>query len=63
MKLAPGRNETPVRQDFVRQDLGGRYGNVAMPALAAALRYPSDSKNSAYAPVDHGDAGREQDAA
>jgi hypothetical protein len=46
MKLAPGR-ETPVRQN-----LDGQYASIAMPALAAALRYPSDSKNPEYAPAD-----------
>jgi hypothetical protein len=58
MNSVSGRNEK-----LVRQDLDGRYGTVAMPALAAALRYPSDSKNPAYAPVDPRDSGREQDAA
>ena len=47
MKLAPGREETPVRQN-----LGGQYANIAMPALAAALRYPGDRKNPEYAPAD-----------
>ena len=56
MKLAPGRNETPVRQD-----LDGQYGSIGMPALAAALRYPSDSKNPKYAPADPIGPGHDQD--
>ena len=47
MKLAPGRDQTPVRQN-----LDGQYASIAMPALAAALRYPGDRKNPEYAPAD-----------
>jgi hypothetical protein len=35
------------------EDLGGRYGKIGIPAVAAALPYQSDAKNSAYAPVVH----------
>ena len=35
-----------------RQDLGRRYGRIGIQAVAAALRYPSDSKNPEYAPVE-----------
>jgi hypothetical protein len=37
------------------EDLGGRYGKIGIPAVAAALPYQSDAKNSAYAPVVHRD--------
>jgi hypothetical protein len=35
-----------------RPDLGRRYGQIGISAVAAALRYQSDGKNPAYAPVD-----------
>ena len=35
-----------------RPDLGRRYGRIGISAVAAALRYQSDAKNPAYAPVD-----------
>ena len=31
--------------------LDGRYGKIGISAVAAALPYQSDAKNSAYAPV------------
>ena len=67
MKSAHGRDQKParddlVRQDLVRQDLGGRYGRIGTPALAAALRYPGDSKNAKYAPADPSGSGREDAA-
>jgi hypothetical protein len=31
--------------------LDRRYGEIGIPAVAAALRYQSDAKNPAYAPV------------
>ena len=34
-------------------NLDGRYGKIGIPAVAAALAYQSDAKNSAYAPVVH----------
>jgi hypothetical protein len=37
------------------EDLGGRYGKIGIPAVAAALPYQSDAKNQAYAPVVHRD--------
>lgn len=33
-------------------DLDRRYGAIGISAVAAALRYQSDSKNPAYAPAD-----------
>ena len=35
-----------------RPDLGRRYGAIGISAVAAALRYQSDGKNPAYAPVE-----------
>jgi len=32
-------------------NLDCRYGKIGIPAVAAALRYQSDAKNPAYAPV------------
>ena len=31
--------------------LDGRYGKIGISAVAAAVRYQSDAKNPAYAPV------------
>jgi hypothetical protein len=33
-------------------NLDDRYGKIGIPAVAAAIAYQSDAKNSAYAPVD-----------
>ena len=35
-----------------RSELDPRFGRIGISAVAAALRYPSDAKNSAYAPVE-----------
>jgi hypothetical protein len=50
MKL---KNAAPTSDPPKREDLGGRYGKIGIPAVAAALPYQSDAKNSAYAPVVH----------
>ena len=34
-------------------NLDSRYGEIGIPAVAAALRYQSEVKNPAYAPVEH----------
>jgi hypothetical protein len=34
-----------------RSELDPRFGRIGISAVAAALQYPSDSKNSAYAPA------------
>ena len=34
-----------------RAELDARYSKIGIPAVAAALRYPSETKNPAYAPV------------
>jgi hypothetical protein len=33
-------------------NLDDRYGKIGIPAVAAAIAYQSDAKNSAYAPAD-----------
>jgi hypothetical protein len=52
MKL---NNAAPSGEPRKGEDLGGRYGKIGIPAVAAALPYQSDAKNSAYAPVVHRD--------
>jgi hypothetical protein len=47
MQASPNKNK-PVRE---RLDLDRRYGDIGISAVAAALRYCSDGKNPAYAPV------------
>jgi hypothetical protein len=52
MKL---KDAAPLSEQRKGEDLGGRYGKIGIPAVAAALPYQSDAKNSAYAPVVHRD--------
>lgn len=33
-------------------ELDARFGQIGISAVAAALRYPSDAKNPAYAPTE-----------
>jgi hypothetical protein len=47
------KNAAPSSDQPKGEDLGGRYGKIGIPAVAAALPYQSDAKNSAYAPVVH----------
>lgn len=35
-------------------ELDRRYGEIGISAVAAAVRYQSETKNPAYAPVPHG---------
>jgi len=44
------RRATP-EQRRERAELDARYGKIGISAVAAALRYPSDAKNPAYAPA------------
>jgi hypothetical protein len=46
-----------------RQDLDRRYGRIGIPAVAAALCYPSDAKNPEYAPVEISQSTDDQEAA
>ena len=47
------KDAAPLSEQRKGEDLGGRYGKIGIPAVAAALPYQSDAKNSAYAPVAH----------
>jgi len=47
MPASPNKNK-PSRE---RLDLDRRYGEIGISAVAAALRYRSEAKNPAYAPV------------
>jgi hypothetical protein len=40
------------RETSTKSDLASRYKTVGILAVAAALPYQSDCKNSAYAPTD-----------
>lgn len=46
-----------------RSELDPRFGAIGISAVAAALRYRSDAKNSAYAPVEPAKLETEDDAA
>jgi hypothetical protein len=48
MKSTNAATSTSKREE---QALDGRYGKIGIPAVAAAVRYQSDAKNPAYAPV------------
>jgi hypothetical protein len=43
---------TTTEQRRERTELDARFGQIGISAVAAALRYRSDSKNPAYAPVE-----------
>ena len=45
------RRATP-EQRRERSELDPRFGTIGISAVAAALRYRSDAKNSAYAPAE-----------
>ncbi|MGH6771721.1 MAG: hypothetical protein ACRECO_22195 [Xanthobacteraceae bacterium] len=45
------KNAAPANKDSGESNLDGRYGEIGIPAVAAALRYKSDAKNPAYAPA------------
>jgi hypothetical protein len=44
------RASTDQRRE--RAELDPRFGRIGISAVAAALQYPSEAKNSAYAPVE-----------
>jgi hypothetical protein len=50
---------TPRRED---DSLDRRYGEIGISAVAAALRYPGQTKNPAYAPVEPQPDQRYEDA-
>ena len=41
-----------------RTELDARFGKIGISAVAAALRYRSDAKNPAYAPVEPRESSR-----
>lgn len=49
MKSMKAADARPEREDD--KSLDGRYGKIGIPAVAAAVRYQSEAKNPAYAPV------------
>jgi hypothetical protein len=53
------KKASPPRQD---DSLDRRYGEIGISALAAALRYPGEMKNPAYAPVEPQPDERHEDA-
>jgi hypothetical protein len=44
-------NAADTRLPREDQSLDGRYGKIGIPAVAAAVRYQCEAKNTAYAPV------------
>jgi len=56
MELAM-QSKTQVQSNVQREApaLDRRYGKIGISAVAAAVRYQSDAKNLAYAPVKHRD--------
>jgi hypothetical protein len=44
-------NRATPEQRRERAELGARFGKIGISAVAAAIRYQSDSRNTAYAPV------------
>jgi hypothetical protein len=49
MPTQANNKKNPVRE---QPDLDHRYGAIGISAVAAAVRYQSDSKNPKYAPAD-----------
>jgi len=45
--------KSPSQRTDKTPELDLRYGKIGISAVAAALRYQSDSRNPAYAPVAH----------
>ena len=56
------RRATP-EQRRERAELDGRFGQIGISAVAAALRYRSEAKNPAYAPAAEAPASRFEEAA
>ena len=46
-----------------RAELDARFGKIGISAVAAALRYPSESKNPAYAPAAEPSVSQYEEAA
>ncbi|TMJ01442.1 MAG: hypothetical protein E6G97_16305 [Alphaproteobacteria bacterium] len=56
------RRATP-EQRRARGELDARFGRIGISAVAAALRYPSETKNPAYAPAPEPAASQFDEAA
>lgn len=56
------RRATP-EQRSERNELDPRFGQIGISAVAAAMRYASDSKNPRYAPVVSRETVEPEDAA
>ena len=66
MKLDRNETRRDLRRESRRQDssdLDSRYGKIGISAVAAALRYPGDAKNTRYAPADPAASRQDEDAA
>ena len=48
---ASAKTATSATSERAEPSLDGRYGKIGISAVAAAVRYQSDAKNPAYAPV------------
>ena len=53
-------NNKPLRE---RAELDGRYGQIGISAVAAALQFCGEAKNPAYAPAPRSEEAREDVAA
>ena len=51
------------RGQHEQHNLARRYGKIGLPAVAAAVRYQSESKNPAYAPAEPRAQARHEDMA
>jgi hypothetical protein len=47
----PVNRKAPPKTQSEVQSLDSRYGRIGISAVAAAVRYQSEQKNMAYAPV------------
>ena len=54
----PANRKSPPKAKPEVQSLDCRYGKIGISAVAAAMRYQSESKNMAYAPVTPRSDGR-----
>ncbi len=63
MPLERSQPRPRAEQRRERAELDARYGKIGISAVAAAVRYQSDSRNPAYAPTTHPRHDRDEDAA
>jgi hypothetical protein len=59
----PANRKTPQKTKPEVQSLDCRYGKIGISAVAAAMRYQSERKNMAYAPVAPSDRWGSKDLA